>query len=140
MAGARIEPARASELDKLSAGTAQLLSALLKEEISPQQALNESDALVARMKQWQLEHQKLPNLLETLKTMEPKAIAAILTGGDASLGEDRATMLLSGLAPRKAGQVLTEMGKIDPNRAARIIARLGDADSPRVANNLNEAP
>ena len=100
----------------------------------PPRTLGSLPQWIQRVEAMQSQQEKLPRLLETLGTVEPKALAAILSGGEKrnkGLEEEQAVQLLAGLKPRRAGEVLSEMGKVDPALAARLISRLGGQGSRR---------
>ncbi len=121
---------REEKLRELGKASAELLSLLLKEPVSPQDLETAPDKWTTRLRDRQVEEKRLPRLLETLKTVKPRVVAAILAGGDGKegLGEKQVTRLLMGLPPRKAGEILTELGKTHPSLAARLIAQLGGVE------------
>ncbi len=117
----------AEHLDALARVVAQLASVALDETVAPETLVPRSAELLERLEKERAEVEGLPKVLATLQTVEPRALAAIFAGNDGSPGldEEQSVVLLSGFPPRKAGEVLAEVGKKDPALAARIVTRLG---------------
>lgn len=116
-------------LSRVSEILTQVLSNLLGEEITADELLASADEVVRTLEEQRRDEMRKPWMLDTLKSMEPRAIATLFSGasaeGEQGLKEGEAVELLGGLPPRKAGQVLAEMGKVDPTRAARLLALMG---------------
>ena len=125
---------REQRLREVSDSASALLSVLFSEDISGEEVMTSAAEWVQRLESLRDESQKLPRLFKTLGSMEPKALATILAGnaGEEGIGEEQAVRFLSGLPPRRVGQILSEMGKLDPGRAGRLIGLLGGPESSRV--------
>lgn len=129
---------REARLRDLSESMASLLTLLFEEDVKAEELWASTTPWIERVERKRSQQEKLPRLLETLGTVEPKTLAAILTGGEEGargLEEERAVELLAGLKPRRAGEVLSEMGKVDPALAARLIVRLAGREQPGVGEN-----
>ncbi|MFQ5653205.1 MAG: hypothetical protein ACE5GW_00565 [Planctomycetota bacterium] len=116
---------------RVSAALAPLLGAIFDETVDPASIAATAPEWTARLERRGSQEERLPALLQTLKSVEPRSLAAIFAG-DAEgetpvdgLQEDEVARLLAGLPPRMAGEILTEMGKLDPGLAGRLVASLG---------------
>lgn len=116
-------------LDGLVQAVTELLSTLLGKPVQKQDLYSSSDELVAQLREVGKGEKRMPWMLDTLKSMKPRAVAALFgTAGseeEGGLKDDEAVKLLGGLQPRKAGEVLAELGKVDPGQASRLLALLG---------------
>ena len=70
------------------------------------------------------------NLSKMRKTREIYLDAIRGFEGGEGLAESHSVELLSEFPPRKAGEVLSEIGKLDPTLAARLVSRLGGKATP----------
>lgn len=122
---------RAERLATLTGALVALLEQVLGEPVTEERLLASTEELRERLELAQADRARWPWLITTVQSMEPRAIAAILKEpgfeGMDGLRSEEAARLLGGLQPRKAGQVLAELGKSDPAQAARLLAQLGAA-------------
>ncbi|MCI0651899.1 MAG: hypothetical protein L0Z55_08440 [Planctomycetes bacterium] len=117
-------------LSKMRDALARLLSAFFREEVTAAAVLARAPELSERIEKSRADEERTPKLLATLQTIEPRALAAIFAGkeGAPGLEEEQAAAVLAEFTPRKAGQVLAEVGKLDPSLAARMVARISGKD------------
>lgn len=108
----------------VSDALAAVLTTLLQEAVDGAGVVAAPDRFVRRLEERRSRRARLPHLVQTVGTMEPRAVAKLLarTG---ELDDDLASEILGALPPRKTAEVLSEMGRIDPQRGARLMAHLG---------------
>ena len=118
-----------ADLQGLVTALTDVLSTLLEEPVTKEQLAGASDQLIARLREMGKSENRMPWMLDTLKSMEAKAVARLFSGAgseeEGGLKDDEAVKLLGGLKPRKAGEVFAELGKVDPGQASRLLALLG---------------
>lgn len=128
------------KLNELRASLVPLLSATIGRPLTADQIVTESAALGDELAALNSEEERFPAVLNTAKTMSPKALAAILTpeagaadGVDLAKSKKQTTKLLRSLQPRTTGKVLEAMAKIDAGFARELIESMGGAASSGLA-------
>lgn len=121
-----------TQLTALVTASAELSSQLLGRNVTTDEIASETARLVLEMKQQGERARGLPRLLESLKAVEPEALARIFSEQEAALVSDEAraasqretAALLSAMAPAKVAKVLEALGTTQPEFAGRLITRL----------------
>lgn len=123
------ERTRLEELSKGIEGTraalARTLSAILDRPIESSDVVDQAATIEQELERIEAEEKSLPQLIETLRSMDSKALAAVFSGANGQgLSERQSLRLLRGLPPRKSAQVLEELSKADPARASSLVEQL----------------
>lgn len=130
--GARVEAerarleARGDELDGLTKRLAATLTTMLDRKIEPDGVLAQLDGIDRELEALDAEEKRFPALIETLRAIDPGALANIVAGtGGEGLSERQALRVLRGLPARRSAQVLEEMSKVDPVLASSLVELMG---------------
>ena len=111
---------------QVASSLASFLSDLFEVPVSAESVIEEPSRWEARLASRTDADAQRPRLIKMIQTVENDALAEILATPDASNGIDELTVtrLMEELPPKRAGEVITELGRRDPALAARILARL----------------
>lgn len=130
--GSRVEAdrqrleARGEQLDALTERLAVTLTTVLDRKIEPDGMLAQLDGIDRELEALDAEEKRFPELIETLRAIDPGALASIVAGtGGEGLSERQALRVLRGLPARRSAQVLEEMSKVDPVLASSLVELMG---------------
>lgn len=118
--------ARESAQEKVASSLAEFLADIFEVPVSTDSVIEEPERWGERLASRTDADAQRPRLIKMIQTVENDALAQILATPDASNGIDEVTVtrLMDELPPKRAGEVITELGRRDPALAARILARL----------------
>ena len=117
--------ARLAEVQETLAKT---LTVTLETDVNRDTVISRADDWIAQLEKKRSAAERFPKMLAALSTIEPRNLAQIVAGRDGGEGmaEEQTVAVLEKLPPRKAGSVLSEVGKLDPALAARLAERMGE--------------
>ncbi|MFN0059557.1 MAG: hypothetical protein ACKVX7_13965 [Planctomycetota bacterium] len=121
-----------TQLTALATASAELLSQILGRTVTTDEIAGDAARFVLELKQQGERARGLPRLLESLKAVEPEALARIFSEQETAVASDEArdasrretAELLSAMAPARVAKVLEALGTTRPDLAGQLITRL----------------